>query len=141
MLLNNLFPNVGSDTIKNTFDKYNIQVPDKYSFSNVNLVIGPNGSGKTRFLRAIKDLYIEDGNRKVLYGYFPSLSDRKVSTEEKCIELPEYTLAEAMDIDIASFDDFFKEIEEIKSITLEDINQAYKNICEGLTTLCVLEGD
>ena len=32
-------------------------------------------------------------------------------------------------------------IEEIKSITLEDINQAYKNICEGLTTLCVLEGD
>ena len=40
-----------------------------------------------------------------------------------------------------SNDDFFKEIDEIKSITLEDINQAYKNICEGLTTLCVLEGD
>ena len=40
-----------------------------------------------------------------------------------------------------SNDDFFKEIEEIKSITLEDINQAYKNICEGLITYCVLEGD
>ena len=28
-----------------------------------------------------------------------------------------------------------------RGTTLDDINQAYKNICEGITTLCVLEGD
>ena len=40
-----------------------------------------------------------------------------------------------------SSNDFFKEIEEVKQLTLEDINKAYYNICEAITTLVVLRGD
>ena len=40
-----------------------------------------------------------------------------------------------------SSNDFFKEIEEVKQLTLEDINKAYYNICEAVTTLVVLRGE
>lgn len=40
-----------------------------------------------------------------------------------------------------SSNDFFKEIEEVKQLTLEDINKAYYNICNAVTTLVVLRGE
>ena len=40
-----------------------------------------------------------------------------------------------------SSNDFFKEIEEVKQLTLEDINKAYYNICEAVTTLVVVRGE
>lgn len=40
-----------------------------------------------------------------------------------------------------SSNDFFKEIEEVKELTLEDILKAYYNICEAVTTLVVLRGE
>ena len=40
-----------------------------------------------------------------------------------------------------SANDFFKEIDEVKELTLEDINKAYYNICEAVTTLVVLRGE
>ena len=40
-----------------------------------------------------------------------------------------------------SANDFFKEIDEVRELTLEDINKAYYNICEAVTTLVVLRGE
>ena len=40
-----------------------------------------------------------------------------------------------------SYNDFFKEIEEVKELTLEDILKAYYNICDAVTTLVVLRGE
>lgn len=111
MLLENLFSNVDAKTIKATLFKYHVEIPDNFSFSTVNLVIGPNGSGKTRLLRAIKELYTLDESKDILYGYFPSLSGCKISTEENDSELPECTLYDSMYMDDVSFADFFKEIE------------------------------
>ena len=111
MLLENLFPNVDFKAIKDTLYKYHVEIPDNFSFSSINLVIGPNGSGKTRFLRAIKELYALDKSRDILYGYFPSLSDCKISTDENDSELPECTLYDSMYMDDVSFSDFFEEIE------------------------------
>lgn len=70
MLLENLFSNVDVKTVKATLYKYRVEIPDNYSFSNVNLVIGPNGAGKTRFLHAIKELYALDNSRDN-YGIVP----------------------------------------------------------------------
>ena len=88
-----------------------ITVPSGFRFSDTNIVIGKNGAGKTRFLRALKLMYSsEDMADKVdlLYGYFPGLSDRPVQGYE---ELPEHELLEFLDQPDVRFDDFFKEIE------------------------------
>lgn len=111
MQLSELFSKVSLDEIRKTFNKKNVQVPDNYAFDKVNIVIGPNGSGKTRFLKAIKELYEKCG-RNVIYGYFPALSDRKVSEKERSGKLPEWTLYESLYEEDVSFEDFFKEIEQ-----------------------------
>lgn len=108
--LKELFSNINADKIQKKLNEYNIEVPENYQFSEINIVIGPNGSGKTRFLKAVKELYGLHGEN-VIYGYFPALSDHKISAEECGGELPEWTLYEAMINEDVSFSDFFKEIE------------------------------
>lgn len=111
MLISDLFPNVNDETVISTLHKYHIEIPEKFKFSEINIVIGPNGSGKTRFLHAIKDLYSNNDNVDILYGYFPSLSDRKNIPDENTNDLPECTLYEYMNMEEANFSDFFREIE------------------------------
>ena len=111
MLIKELFPNVNSQTIKTTFDKYNVEIPENFTFSPINIVIGSNGSGKTRFLHAIKELYSLDNSKDILYGYFPALSGKKISIDKQNCGLPECTLYDSMYMDDVSFSDFFKEIE------------------------------
>lgn len=111
MLLKELFSKASGDEIRKALNERNIQVPDNYAFGKVNIIIGPNGSGKTRFLEAIKELYIKCG-KKVIYGYFPALSDRKVTEKEQSGELPGWTLYESLYEEDVSFADFFKEIEQ-----------------------------
>lgn len=109
--MSNLLHVIDNETLKSSFNKYHIVVPDNYIFSNVNIVIGTNGSGKTRFLNAIKDAYTSEENINVIYGYFPSLSDRRVLSDANNLELPENTIYESIYLDGISFSDFFKEIE------------------------------
>ncbi len=109
--MKNLFCNTSPEILSSTFQKYGIQIDSDYQFSTFNLVIGPNGSGKTRFLKAIKELYSSEDNSKVIYGYFPSLSDHIIETTKDHADLPDYTLFESMSAPEASFSDFFKEIE------------------------------
>ena len=62
------------DEVISVFRKYNLEFNNKnYIFSNLNIIIGENGSGKTRFLKAIKDVFISLGEENILYGYFPDL--------------------------------------------------------------------
>lgn len=77
--------------------------------SSVNIVIGSNGAGKTRFLKAVKNKYRKDGDKDILYGYFPSLSPDGSGVDPNA--LPEFSLEEFLDNDYVSFNDFFKEIE------------------------------
>lgn len=96
---------------KDRLNDAGIKIPDSFRFSDVNIVIGKNGAGKTRFLRVLKSLYESEsmgGNVDLMYGYFPGLSDRWV---EKKTDLPEHELREFLDQPDVSFDDFFKEIE------------------------------
>ena len=104
-----MFP--GEANIKDKLAKIGIKIPDDFRFSDVNVVIGKNGSGKTRFLNMLKALYESDrsnGRVELLYGYFPGLSDRLLQGEA---ELPEHELRDFLDQPEVSFDDFFKEIE------------------------------
>lgn len=97
--------------VKGRLEKIGIKIPQDFRFSDVNIVIGKNGAGKTRFLRALKTLYELDnssGRTELLYGYFPGLSDRLPKTD---MELPEHELRDFPDHPDVRFDDFFKEIE------------------------------
>lgn len=96
---------------KERLNEAGIKIPDSFRFSDVNIVIGKNGAGKTRLLCALKSLYESErmgGSVDLMYGYFPGLSDRWV---EKKADLPEHELREFLDQPDVSFDDFFKEIE------------------------------
>ena len=112
--------------IKDTFNHYGIDllvedkkgVPDKdkqplssFKFSKYNVVIGANGSGKSRFLRAIRDLYKTDTTTRVVYGYFPEISVSTPKKRESKTDLPQYSLYSSLTEPDASFEDFLHEIE------------------------------
>jgi len=109
--MSSLLHEINNETLDLSFSKYNIVVPENYTFSDINIVVGANGSGKTRFLNAIKEIYSSNQNINIIYGYFPSLSDRRVMLNEGNLELPENTIYDSIYLDEISFLDFFKEIE------------------------------
>lgn len=109
-LIHEIFSNLLPDKIKEICHNYFVEVPDAFRFATVNIVIGPNGSGKTRFLKALRDLYLLHDEGSVIYGYFPSLSDKK--SISKSNEEPIATLFESIGSGDISFKDFFREIEQ-----------------------------
>ena len=107
-----------SKNYKKVFSKSGIDVSEKFEFSNFNIIIGPNGSGKTRFLNAIKELY-SDQDVKMMYSYFPALSSDKTPPEPS---MPDYSLLEYYsDENAADFSDFFQEIESQCNGTFLDL--------------------
>ena len=40
-----------------------------------------------------------------------------------------------------SSSDFFDEINEVRNITLQDMEKAFKNICDAVTSLVILKGE
>lgn len=106
------FPNISTSIFgtQKILKKYNIDLPNGFVFSDVNVIVGSNGSGKTRFLHAVRELYNNDGQNKVMYGYFPNLSASKQSIVKNS-DLPLCTLYESLQESEVEFDDFLKEIE------------------------------
>ncbi len=104
-----IFDTDRSDVCK-ILNKYNISIPNNFIFSNINVVIGSNGAGKTRFLRAIRELYHSNEKNNVMYGYFPGLSHSKTAII-KDNELPLCTLYESLQETEIEFEDFLREIE------------------------------
>lgn len=107
--LTELFPRISLDKIEQELEKSAIRIDETFGFSNINIVIGSNGSGKTRFLKCIRSLYELEGQTSILYGYLPALSDHKMN--EVVTVLPEYSLVDTFSDDDATFEDLFKAIE------------------------------
>ena len=134
--INELFNNVDTKTIDSILKKYGIIIPNNFNFSRISIIIGTNGSGKTRFLNAVKELCIEN-KEKVIYGYFPKLLDTKVSVPITEETLPEATLFEAL-YDEYDFEDFLQEIQNQNESFLFDLlnyhSKAQKNRNEKIKT-------
>ena len=65
----------------NSFSDSGLENADKLKYNNVNLIIGENGSGKTRFLKSLqKEISKTHHNDCVITLYFPELSEN-FSTE------------------------------------------------------------
>lgn len=113
MTITEMFKGLSQEQIQGVFSEYGLVMPDnKFNFSNINIVIGTNGAGKTRFLKAIKELHLKSGERPI-YGYFPALSNEtKTASRYGDGEEPEVSLYEFNNYDYVSFDDFLKEIEK-----------------------------
>lgn len=97
--------------IEGKLNEVGIKVPDNFQFSDINIVIGKNGAGKTRLLRVLKTLYESNGSGdqiEVLYGYFPGLSYHLPRTDAG---LPDHELREYPNQPDVRFDDFFMTIE------------------------------
>lgn len=110
--IKSIFANLAEEDINAVFKKYGIKIPDGFYFSNINIVVGTNGSGKTRFLKALKELYSINKKEKLIYGYFPSLSSEKVNIDYSNDDnLPIATLYEALRYDDYDFEDFLEEIQ------------------------------
>lgn len=104
-----IFSKLSQDEIKKQFRDCFVDVPDAFRFAKVNIIIGSNGSGKTRFLKALRKLYKRQDGENVIYGYFPALSDKKVESDFD--DDPPVTLFESISSGDVSFEDFFGEIE------------------------------
>ena len=62
--------------------KYGLSKSNKIEFAKRNLVIGKNGSGKTRFLKAYRDFCLGQ-YKNIIYIYFPALSAKDEEKFEK----------------------------------------------------------
>ena len=98
------------DESRKILTRFNISIPDGYEFSNFNFIIGTNGCGKTRFLKAVRESY-RASESPVVYSYFPELACSK-SSIKKAKELPDCSLYEYLLSNDYEFDDFLREIEQ-----------------------------
>ena len=151
---NRLFPNielqqVTDSIIMNELKRYGIGIDDEVFFTKVNLLIGKNGAGKTRFLKAIRDIYSKEKGVDVVYAHFPSLSCELVSGTDN---IPEASLYEWKRGDEgAVFDDTFVAIQTqilhffncsrncISKKERQEINEIIKEINTFLQTFTTKE--
>lgn len=115
--INELFKKVTQEEINEKFVEYGFNVPNDIKFSNVNVVIGANGAGKSRLLNIIKELYQKCGN-EVIYGYFPALSDKPIDVEEKSF-IPEVELYDMCFGAQTTYENFLKTVEHQNALFLE----------------------
>ena len=92
-----------------------------HRFQARNLVIGKNGSGKTRFLKALEKYYSQNRNgEQVLTLYFPEIRAMYISSElpesEDSVSLYDATYSDSS----LSFQDFLKLVEQDGISFLED---------------------
>ena len=116
-----------------------LEIPTNFEFSDINIVIGSNGSGKTRFLNAIRKWRCAK-EHSIMYGYFPALSSSKKGIVQSD-ELPVCTLYESLQEDKITFEDFFKEIELHNEDYIPQLlhYQSIKQKDRGETTLKTLK--
>lgn len=67
--------------INDSFATQNITGAYNITYSNFNVVLGANGSGKTRFLNAIRDYYTKSEDKFVLYFNFSKIEKNQVSDD------------------------------------------------------------
>lgn len=120
-----IFKTLSEEKIHTVLSEFQIDIPEDYLFSNINIVIGKNGSGKTRFLNALKKLY-KLSSINVVYGYFPEISFEKKS-KTKNGDLPDNSLIDSIIDNEIEFEDFFKEIQTQNGTFFNELMTASSN--------------
>ncbi len=124
--LQEIFSNVPQQEIEKAFKDKGLSVPSDTLFSSVNVVIGSNGCGKTRFLSAMRNLYSQNREYNVVYCNFPNVSASKPELEEDFY--PEDALYDYLIRPDINFEDFLHEIEIQNEQYIENlIRYASKN--------------
>ncbi|MCI8285930.1 AAA family ATPase [Acutalibacter sp. JLR.KK004] len=108
-----------NDTI---FMEYGLEGVAGHQFSNKNLIIGKNGAGKTRFLKAVENYYKQHKDKlEVITLYFPETRSG-FSPNDAAESEDEVSLYDAVYYDSSlSFKDFLKLAEKDSTVFLEDL--------------------
>ena len=111
-----------------SFQKEGLKNVDQAVFAQKNLIIGKNGSGKTRFLKALEQNKRQDEARKerVITLYFPEIqafynANREKPSEDDIEGLPQGIYDLLLEADESSFYDFLKVMENDNGDFLENI--------------------
>lgn len=101
--LNELLAKDSEDSNKKT-NEYGISNYEKLDLRKFNVIIGKNGAGKTRLLKAIRDDFLQE-NVTVIYAYFPDMKTRfETDISDKEYELPLYEMIfENQDVRLDNF--------------------------------------
>lgn len=89
---------------EDSFLKYGIKNSKMLDLKNFNIIIGKNGAGKTRLLRALKDGLSSD-NMDIIYAYFPDMhANFGEDLSEEKYEIPLYEMVfEGESIELGNF--------------------------------------
>ncbi len=93
------------------FSKYGIKNSEKIDLQKFNIIIGQNGAGKTRLLRAFRDCFIKE-NMTVIYVYFPdfSVDFKSNNIPDSEFQIPLYDIVfENGDIQLSDYIRYMKE--------------------------------
>ncbi len=125
-----------------------IQFNDEIFFSNYNLIIGKNGSGKTRFLRTVEKIKKKDHYSDVITLFFSEISafyNNKENDEivNELVEIEDniYTFDLLMKLKEISFCDFLKVIENDSGeflVSIENISRI-KSTQKNIATKVIKE--
>lgn len=89
---------------KEFFSKYGIMNPEVLELKKFNVIIGKNGAGKTRLLKALKDGLSSD-ELAIIYAYFPDMhANFGMGLSERNYEIPLYEMIfEGENIELGNF--------------------------------------
>lgn len=129
MNLNGVWNVVDSDLVS-VFKRFGLDPAVGIRFQEHNLAIGQNGSGKTRFLKAIEEYYHNDRpeNTDVITLYFPEISSFYSQEDAQDDEEPTAELESAIFRgELLNFEDFLK-LAQRDTVTLLDDLFTYMQI-------------
>ena len=112
------------------FKRFGLDPADSIRFQKHNLAIGQNGSGKTRFLKAIEEYYHKNPpeNTEVITLYFPEISSFYSQEDAQVDEEPTAELESAIfSGELLNFEDFLK-LAQRDTVTLLDDLFTYMQI-------------
>ena len=89
---------------KDFFVKYGIMNSEIISLKDFNIIIGQNGAGKTRLLKALRD-GLSYENMSIIYAYFPEMhANYGIGISEEEYEIPLYEMIfEGESIELGNF--------------------------------------
>lgn len=104
LLLKGGIDGLDKQVISGTKHKYGISNIEVLDLKKFNIIIGKNGAGKTRLLKAIKDSFASK-NAIVIYAYFPDMNTHfSTDVSNKTCDVPLYELIfENQNIELDNF--------------------------------------
>ena len=94
-----------------------------------------------KVVNAIKDVFSKNSKLNITQEEFDDLKKAHYGYTLRAYESVNGLCSYFVYDLFTSANDYFKEVDEVKTLTLEDINEAYENICNAITTYVVLRGE